>query len=124
MTTPPSSSSPTTPPPAAAPERTAPPTAPVPAPPPPKPDRPPAEVIRDIETERAELVSAVADLRSSAQRAGKKAARVALVVPALFATGIVLGTAARIARRKHEPEPEGVERLRLGRWSLNQHDDD
>ena len=104
-----------------------PPTAPARAPvPPPPPERSPEEVTRDIESERVELVAAVADLRASVDRVGKKAARAAKAVPALIATGIVLGTAAKVARRKRQPEPDpdaGNERLRLGRWSLNEHDD-
>jgi hypothetical protein len=78
---------------------------------------------RELETERSELVTAVADLRAALHETSEKVARLKAKLPLVGAGGLlVTGGLAALKRRGHGDE--GTERFRIGRWSLHEHDRD
>lgn len=89
----------------------------------PKPGRT-EEIRRELETERAELVTAVADLRAAIHDTGLRVTRLKAKLPLVGAGGLLV-TSGLAALKKHRGgnDDGGTERLRVGRWSLNEHDE-
>ena len=81
------------------------------------------EIRRELETERAELVTAVADLRAAIHAAGLKANRLKAKLPLVGAAGLLVTTGLAALKKRGGGDNGGTERLRVGRWSLNEHDD-
>jgi hypothetical protein len=80
------------------------------------------EAIRgELEVERAELVTAVADLRAALHETSLKVKQVKAKLPLVGAAGLLL--TGGIAALKRRGGDDGTERLRFGRWSLHEHDD-
>jgi hypothetical protein len=66
-------------------------------------------------------VTAVSDLRAALHETSLKVKQVKAKLPLIGAGGLLLtGGLAALKRRGGD---EGTERLRFGRWSLNEHDD-
>jgi hypothetical protein len=80
---------------------------------------------RELETERGELVTAVADLRAALHETSEKVARVKAKLPLIGAGGLLAtGGLAALKHLRHQHDDGGTERFRIGRWSLHEHDGD
>lgn len=91
--------------------------------------RTPEEISRELETERAELVDAVGDLRTEMERTRAKVNSAKRKAPfviagataAAFVVSSGLGATFRLfAGRRRQPSTEV---WRVGRWSLHEDDD-
>jgi hypothetical protein len=93
-------------------------------------DRTPEQISQELEAERAELVSAVADLRSSIEVTRAKVNDVKRKLPliaagataAAFVVSSGLGATFRLFAGRRRSTPSN-ERLRLGRWSIREDDE-
>lgn len=86
--------------------------------------RTPEQIRHELEGERSELVTAVADLRVAVDEAGAKVkaakAKIPLVAAGVTTAGLGIGALIRLLTGgKDEPS---TERFRFGRWSLHEHD--
>jgi hypothetical protein len=82
------------------------------------------ETIRhELETERSELVTAVADLRAALHETSQKVTSLKAKLP-LVGLGGLLVTGGLAALKRRGGDGEGTELFRVGRWSVNEHDRD
>jgi len=82
------------------------------------------QVVTDIQKEREELVSAVAEVRRDMTREIEHLRTVAKQQLPKVAVGVALVVAAvvvRRIRRARQAEPVSIERARVGRFSLVEH---
>ncbi len=83
------------------------------------------QIRAELEQERRELVTAVADLRVEVDEAGAKVkaaqAKLPLVAAGLTTAGLGIGAVIRLITGRHRDEPS-TERFRFGRWSIHEHD--
>ena len=87
-------------------------------------DRTPEQVVTEIHQQREELVSAVAEVRRDMTREIehlREAVKKQLPkVAAVAAVAVAAMTVRRVRRSRHKA-PNGIERLRVGRYSLVEH---
>jgi hypothetical protein len=87
--------------------------------------RTPDDIRRELEGERSQLVTAVADLRVAVDETAAKVkavkAKVPLVAAGVTTAGLGLGAAIRLITGRRHDEP-GTQRFRVGRWSIHEHD--
>jgi hypothetical protein len=76
----------------------------------------------ELETERAELVTAVADLRAALHETSLKVKQAKAKLPLIGVGGLLVTGGLAVLKRRGGGD-DGTERLRFGRWSLNEHDD-